>query len=460
MVSNTNQRDHNPNDGSQSTLHQIVPASNRSRLQGDMLSPVPSQRRRIRRHISRRRRIQLEQHPDNRRNRVQNIIESSRPDEAETTTGTNSDDDDYEKPTLIKLIKQLVFNYTILAVTASFTGYLIHWMETSFERRVLAKNQMIRFEAFQDVITNYNHKLIFNELNSGNDGTNTTTTSIMKKEKIALSFETNTSQYHALSWLVNHDPRHLSPWNTSLEDEIIVRYTLATLYYSISSSDLLPSPPFENLEKNYTVKRGRSNGGYDATLDYRFYFINVTQTTNVYTYEDMLDGNEDGIDVEFGDHHINSNRPWLSKYPVCYWQGIHCNYMDQVTRIQLGTTNDKDICVVFHVNSVSILFHNVTFSYLIEDLSVVGTAPTELGFLGNLEVLDFCTSIFSFCIPLVILGYDSDIVNLFCSSSFAIIIFSFLFPAAFNLMSGTIPSELGRDTSIKHLNFGSYIRCW
>ena len=343
MVTNTNHRDYDPNIENQSTLQQIVPSSNRSGRHSDMLSPVPSQRRsRRRRHISSRRRIRrsirLVLHPENQRNRGQNAIESSRSEEAAaTTTGTNSDDDDYEKPTLIKIIKQLAFDYTILAVTAAFTGYLIHWMETSFERRVLAKNRMIRFEAFQDVITNYNYKLILNEFNSENDDTDTTTTSIINKEEVVVSFATNTAQYHALTWLVSHDPRHLSPWNTSFEDEIIDRYTLATLYYSISSSDLLPSPSFENYEKNYTVKRGKSNGGYDVTLDYRYYFINVTQTPNVYRDDDM-DGNEDGIDIEFGEnHHINSDRPWLSKYPVCYWQGIHCNYMDQVTRIQFGT---------------------------------------------------------------------------------------------------------------------------
>ena len=37
--------------------------------------------------------------------------------------------------------------------------------------------------------------------------------------------------------------------------------------------------------------------------------------------------------------------------------------------------------------------------------------------------------------------------------------FLFYFPEAFNLISGTIPTELGRDTSMKHLNFGTYPQC-
>ena len=81
---------------------------------------------------------------------------------------------------------------------------------------------------------------------------------------------------------------------------------------------------------------------------------------------------------------------------------------------------------VFPANNVSILFHDVTLLNLIEDLSVVGTVPTELGFLGHLEVLDFCTSKFSLY---AVVGWDTMLTSSICSTHrlFAII-FSFLFP--------------------------------
>ena len=250
---------------------------------------------------------------------------------ASTASSSNVDDDNYEKPTIKWLFKQLAINYTIAAISVAITGSFIYWMETSFEKRVLKNNRILRSDTFKTVISQFSDNLLL----PTNGGNAVESTGGLFYASPISTITKNSPQAHALEWLVRYDPLHLSPWNTTSEYDIIERYTLATMYYSMSSSEVLSkSRPFKNFEANYTIRGvdvfdNCGSGNFNPYM-----FINGSQFTDDVSVQsdDDDDYNTNDFLMTFG----NSNKPWLSKYSVCHWQGIHCNYKDRITRIQLG----------------------------------------------------------------------------------------------------------------------------